>query len=207
MAFLAIIGHLYIYESLTLGGNNDMGENNSKNNFDNIEVEADSENFRGGGGLEIQQVTMRQFERCLSEGSKELTKGGIRRIFVNGIVKEIEVPNQRQIYMSAIISLELTLIPNLLKKKELVTEMKQIDSAIEKLKVDYELDYKKKSDYDNNLQKSTKDHYGNYNYVKPSAYEKLLDDHEMRLIDLFRMKLALLSRLLAAENYFSDKYA
>lgn len=180
-----------------------------KSNFDNIEVEPDSENFRGSSGLQIQEVTMRQFQRCLEEGSKELTKGGKKKVFSNGVYIDIEVPNQRQIYISAIISLEIVLIPSLIKNNTLYKNMQSIDTGIETLKTDYEIDIKKTKDYNKEvgLIQTPLGSRPTGLSVESNVYDNIKDLYELKLLDLYRNKLAILSKLLAAENYFSDKYA
>ena len=75
---------------------------------DDIIIE-DSENFFSGGGkgIDIKQIVLSKFNKALDEGGKEMSKGGIQRKLINGVWMDIEVPNQREIFMNAVNMLEI----------------------------------------------------------------------------------------------------
>lgn len=71
----------------------------------------------GGGDSQLRRfIVMEQYRRCLNEGSKEMTTGGVAKRVVDGEVVEIIVPNQIEIFMNSVDMLKAYLTPDILDK-------------------------------------------------------------------------------------------
>lgn len=80
--------------------------------FNSIEVEDDEHSTTSNGeGLTIREIILRQYQRCITEGSKEMSEGGIIQRFVNGQVIEVPSPNQQEIFTSSVMGLLTLVIP------------------------------------------------------------------------------------------------
>lgn len=99
--------------------------------FDEIEF-ADSENWRGGGTTKIQEIILRNFQKAIIEGSKEMTAGGgvVQRL-VNGELIEVPVPNQREVFINSVQMLGTVLKPHLLRNPQISDDTKQIFADFE----------------------------------------------------------------------------
>ena len=71
----------------------------------------DSENFAGSDNLSIKQIVLKQLQKCVEEGSKEMSGGGYRKRIFNNEVLEIFVPNQREVFVNNVKMLWILVLP------------------------------------------------------------------------------------------------
>lgn len=135
----------------------------------------DSENW-SSQAVGIKDVSIRQFERCMLEGSKPFFGP--------------DGQMQREKYINSIKSMEVILYPKILDTKnfkEININMKSNDEKIKSIKQKYAETYKRLKENNMNINES-----------------RLKDDLEQELIDAYREKLIILSILLEQVNYFSE---
>lgn len=85
--------------------------NNDSMNFE------DAENYRGSNeSLSIRELVLRQFQRCIFEGGKEINLSGYVQRFVNGQLMELPVPDQAEIFIENVLMLRMIMIPHASKK-------------------------------------------------------------------------------------------
>lgn len=67
---------------------------------DEFEFE-DSESSKSGAGS-FKEILLRQYSKCILEGSKEMTKGGVLKRLIDNKVYEFPVPNQFEIFTNSV---------------------------------------------------------------------------------------------------------
>ena len=171
------------------------------NNFANDIVIEDSENFYGGSGkgVDIKQICLMKFNKCLEEGSKEMSKGGIERKLVGNIWMDIEIPNQREIFINSVTMLQISVAYHL-RKSKLKKEMEEIEDKIEE---ENKNDNVKMGNLGRENKRINNGSFGKRK-VSDSAFTNQIDYHELKIIGLFRKKLEILSLLLKEINYFNE---
>ena len=167
-----------------------------------VQVE-DGDNFRVGEALGIKGIALEQYRRCCVEGSKEMKKGGTTTKFIGGIETQIDIPNQREIFINSVKMLSAILSPevNMPDQEEIMEELIKIDEQIK-----YEEEHCKK------VLDEEKEKYIGYKINKPDAYKKVigiakdsLDTmRERNLVVFYQNKLIILSKSLKALNYFDE---
>lgn len=83
-----------------------MDENNTP-----IIDEGNSNTF---GSKEVQSfpnIILEHYRKCITEISKEIVEGGLKKIFLNGEIISIFVPNQIEIIINCVKALSIALIP------------------------------------------------------------------------------------------------
>jgi outer membrane murein-binding lipoprotein Lpp len=165
-----------------------------KSKFQDIIVE-DGEGFGGGGQIGAKEIFMEQFRRCCIEGSKEMVKGGKKVKVVRGIATEIDVPNQREIFVNCVRIFETILTPDLEKESKINEQIKHLSAKVDNLKLDYKKVYNK-----------TQHQYKN---SSTNVYNRRIDDladgFELENVNIHREKLVVLSRLLKEIGYFEEQ--
>jgi len=176
-----------------------MSEDN-RNFTDDIIIE-DSENFFGGNGkgIDIKQIALGKFNKALEEGSKEMSRGGIQRKLVQGIWMDIEVPNQREIFINSVDMLRSSIISHLQTSK-LKKDMDNIDKEIEELNKSYKERIQKLNENDKNIKNRSFGKLG----INTSAFSTESDLYELNIVKLYKKKLDILSLLLKEINYFNE---
>ena len=168
-------------------------------NIDNIEVE-DGENFYGKKGLSKEQIILKALQKCMDEGSKEMTEGGIIKRMINNQVYELAVPNQKEIFINSIRILWTLIFPLILEKyKELCNEqLGDFVGNYNNLVEEYDaakIDLKQKHNYK-----------GNPSALKTDINE-LKSMFEEKKMDLYRQKLEFGILVLEKENWFGERFA
>jgi len=105
-----------------------MNENNSDMQFE------DSENFSGSENLSIKQIVLKQLQKCVEEGSKEMSGGGYRTRILNGEQISIFVPNQREVFVNNVKMLWVLVLPYYAKTDVIKESKKSIDERLNELK-------------------------------------------------------------------------
>lgn len=78
----------------------------------------DTETWRGGQELSIKEISLNAFNRAMKEGSKEMTRGGLVKRFVQGEIVEIVLPNQVELFVNATKMAHIPLLPHISKCKD-----------------------------------------------------------------------------------------
>lgn len=161
----------------------------------------DSDSFFGGkqGGIGIKEIAMANFNRACLEGSKEMIKGGIQRKLQGNHVIEVDAPNQREVFINSVKMVEVILLGHLQESK-LKDKNGKVDDAISKCNTEYEIKVKEIKGTEKQISNSTL----GKRTIDPSTYRNLYDAFELKVVDLYREKLALLGLLLKELNYFGE---
>ena len=169
-----------------------------KNDFSNIEVE-DGENFYGKKSLSKEQIILKALAKCMDEGSKEMTEGGIISRVIGGQVYEIAVPNQKEIFINSIKIFWSLIFPIVIENyKELCGE--QIGNFVEKYNKVIE-------EYENAKTEMRKHHnYKNNPTALRDHMNELKSIFEQKKMDLYREKLDFGIMVLEKENWFGERY-
>lgn len=163
------------------------------------------EDIEGGGPTQatgIKDIILRQYQRCCTEGSKEMNSGGVKKRVINGQVYEIAVPNQIEIFINSVEILKISLIPKLDKDTKPIE--KKIDGKYE------ELDKINKS-YDsqaNELINSSKPNNEKWITKYRDYFNKTLATlgrgRELIKVDIYRKILIDLGEIMKGLNYFEE---
>ena len=169
---------------------------------DQIEYE-DMESGVSSKTTSIKEIILRQYQRCLTEGSKEMSLGGVKKRIVNGQVYEIAVPNQIEVFINSVEMLKILLGAHIAKEKdkEIVNKMnnhdkksneirQSYDKAIDNIMVEYK-PYNEKW-----VQKNREEHNRKLTNVERS-YENLR-------VSIYREILITIGFLLNRLNYFDE---
>ncbi len=171
---------------------------------DNSEaVVEDGEGFKAET-LNIGVIALRQYERCIIEGSKEMTRGGKSIKMVRGVAVPVDIVNQRNIFTNTVISMEIILRPIISRKDDIDKRLKEAKAKQDKI---YEIFIQKRGKLrkDHNFSLERKRNIKNslvVDYDKEMSY--ILDEYEVDLVAIYRLILTILSDLLDQENYFSE---
>ena len=167
--------------------------------FSNIEVE-DGENFYGQKNMSKEQIILKALQRCMDEGSKEMTEGGILRRVIDGQVYEVAVPNQKEILINSIKMFWSLIFPLILEKyKELCEEqLGDFTETYNELVNEYTM-----------TQSELRKNYKNKNdlYLLRENINSLKSMFEEKKMDLYREKLDFGILVLEKENWFGERYA
>jgi len=166
----------------------------------------DADQFRGATASSIKEIVLRQFSKCCTELSKEMTRGGAFTRYVDGKYIEIVAPDQIQIVINSIETLRIILQPKIKEKEDLMTPLiAEFNKAIEDLKNtrneqlntilaqdsedNYYLTLEQKNELRSNTTELIREYDRNYDGGLLSAYKKLF---------------VVLSSLMAEYNYFDE---
>jgi len=162
-----------------------MGDND-------ISIE-DGEGFKLGADFGIQQIGLEQFRRCIAEGSKEMQRGGIQTKIIKGNPVDIEVGNQREIFINSVKMMAIVLEPEFDDEPKILKEIQKIDVEISNIEYEFSKSFKiLKMDW----QKKK------FDWNK--AVSDLQDQYERSVLTLYHQKLIILSKLLKNINYYGE---
>jgi len=174
---------------------------------DDIDVE-DSENYLSSTeSLEIKQIVLRQLQKCIVEGSKEMDRGGVRERIVNGQAVNIIVGNQREVFVNNIDMLWSLVLPQIKANQDLIKEhIGDFDKDIKTNQDDYETTRKTINTDVKNLEltEKTKVWKSNYSAVLNDMMRRAQDNFELRKLGIYRRKLNAVNFLLDKLNYFGE---
>jgi len=169
------------------------------NQPNHIQIE-DDETFQPGGSLGIREIALEQYRRCMVESSKEMVRGGWTKRIFGDQVQEIEIPNQRLVFINCVKAMETILIPFLTDEE--ISELQQLQAIEDTYYNDYytELDKCKRGlttkTYDGGFQFSN-NQYEKYGILIEDAFEK-------RRVRLYRKMLIFYGKVIRRLNYFGE---
>lgn len=173
-----------------------------------IEFE-DTENFKFGStqkGTSRREIILNQYNKCVLEGSKEMTFGGVVRKFINGQVMEFSVPNQREIYINSVDHLKILLSP------ELRDEDYKLEIQEDMVKF-YEKQRAINEEYAQRIGVLNERYYKDLkrdSSVTADYNDKLIrakNFKEGQLVELYREELLdILTKIMSLINFFDDEY-
>ncbi len=164
--------------------------------FDDIEIE-DSSNWSSSKGKGKKEIIYEQYERCLKEGSKEMSEGGILNRVINGKVESVFVPNQNEIFENSVNMLWVSIIFEIEGKYK-----GEFSKSAEHYKKQYE---KLNKDFNNVISEFKVDEKKGFNML-PKAM-KLNHIYYKELYKLNMEKLKLCNLILNKENWFEERNA
>lgn len=135
----------------------------------------DAESYKMSEPLSIKAIVLRQLQKCIDEGSKEMTLGGIQQRMIRGVVYELGVPNQVEIFINSVSMLRTLLTADMSRHNDTFKDSIQeyqdsIDTAMKEfkdrcakyneqmnkiddpmIKATYQADYNKKMNWTQNV--------------------------------------------------------
>ena len=163
----------------------------------------DSESWSGNSeSFSIKEIALRQFNRAMLEGTREMTTGGVRNRIIEGQVVEFIVPNQVQVFVS---SVEMAFMP----LKPYVAKCS--DQSIKNKFIYYENDMKQlNKEYGEALANIRKEFEGKMGGAKDFSDEynnrvrNVANNYENGKFRLSKQLLEAISYLLFDLDYFSE---
>lgn len=180
--------------------------NKPPNVVDDMEFE-DGEGFRSKAeGVTIKTIVLKQYEKCCTEGSKEMTGGGVINRIINGQLIELAVPNQREIFINSVEMLNIVLIPEIKKNKKLIQEdIDKFEYSLQKLNINLN-EYMQQIDSNITFDDPRyKQHSEAYYKDKNISIQNLHDNYELAKVELYKSLLRTIGMLLNHLNYFEEE--
>ena len=177
-------------------------------NYEGIET-IETEGYRAGSEYGLKTIVYKQLQRCIDEGSKEMTSGGIIKRIIDGRVINIAVPNQIEIYINSCIHLKILLLEHIKKNKDIIKELTKVDDFIEsfdakekKLNADFESETEKKYAPYSELSFRNQDKYANIFNV---SIQRIKEKFEVKVIELYKNGfLNIIPYLISKTNFFGE---
>lgn len=178
----------------------------AKNPIDSEMDFEDSENYKGSSeGLTIKQIMLKQFQKCLDEGSKEMIGGGVTERIINGVPYFIPRQNQREIFINSVEQMRILAQPEIKKNEKKIKEhLEKFNNADRQLNLEY-----------NRRLKSIKEKYapgGDWDGSKQATQNRNLEINDLeewfeteKVFIYKNYLLTALSFLLNIENYFEEQ--
>jgi len=173
---------------------------------DDISFE-DSEQYRAEQSS-FKETVLRQYRKCMEEGSKDMVEDGVVRRVIGGQLIEEPAPDQITVFLNSIEMLKISLLPEIKKNEKIV------EPFFNGFEEEMEAISKTRSD------KLTKinQHYQNLMDMNPyrkidvtlmnSQKKEIWDNYERMKIHLYKNKLLVgMSFLLNHLNYFEERGA
>lgn len=178
--------------------------------LNNIEVEKDSGNIYGKKDDSFKGLVLNQYKKCLEEGSKEMTRGGVISRFINGELMEYVASDQVQIYVNCINSLRDTLTDMIFKHETFMKpKIKSFKESIKTIQKKRAVRLKKLSDiYVKTSWNRNPDGYSSRNKIIPLIRKQkkvIKDSYDKEMVSIYRNKLlGSLTSLIGKLNYFEE---
>lgn len=169
---------------------------------DKIEYE-DMESGYGSKATSIKEIVLRQYSRCLTEGSKEMSLGGVKTRVINGQVFEIAVPNQIEIFVNSVEMLKISLEPNIKQEKKTVGE--KIEKNNDNLNKVEEYYKKEKKGLMENYKPYNEKWINKYKNEHNTRLANIEKNYEYARVKIYREILVTMSFLLKEMNYFDEE--
>jgi len=158
----------------------------------------DSEDWRGSNdSFSIKEIALRQFNRAMLEGVREMTSGGVKNRLVDGQIMEFVVPNQKEIFINAVEMAFMPLRPYVSKcsDESIKDKFKTYDESIKQLNKNYtdtlvsiRKEYDSKigigKDFSNEYNLRVRNVANNFENAKVSLSKQLLEAISYLLFDL-----------------------
>lgn len=178
-----------------------------KKQNEDVDIE-DSEHYLSSTeSLEIKQIVLRQLQKTIIEGAKEMDRGGIRERVVNGQVINIIVGNQREVFVNNIDMLWSLILPQVQANKDLIKEhLGNFNKDLKTNQEEYDSTRKQIKKDITTLEQSekTKTWKSNYSAILNDMLRRSQDNFELRKLEIYRRKLNAVNFLLDKLNYFGE---
>ncbi len=165
----------------------------------------DSESYKKGEDkLSVRQIILKQLQKCMTEGSKEMTRGGTVKKIMDGRLIEESIPNQRELFIN---SVEMLKIPLLKRFQSYIS--KKDDNEIKKLFESTESKLKELKEEHSKIRKDII-----YSKNKPAHSEAvnnklglIYNEFEIEKVEIYKQLLIAITYLLDEEHYFEEESA
>lgn len=106
-----------------------------------MEIEDPNDVMPPGQPAGIKEIVMNQFNKCALEGSKEMTKRGKKMQVVRGVPMEIDVPDQREVFVNSVVMLKTILAAQIKDSEESKKGLEEISKERKELMGNYKHKY------------------------------------------------------------------
>jgi|26BtaG_2_1085354.scaffolds.fasta_scaffold01187_6 hypothetical protein len=170
----------------------------------------ETEGYRAGSEYGLKTIIYKQLQKCIDEGSKEMTGGGTITRVIDGKPISIAVPNQREIYVNCCEHLRFLLLNHILEYKEKVEKIAGIKDYLKEMEKQVKEIDKEYNEAKNKLEKE----FSELSYNKQYEYEnlfsvnmqKISDNKEIKLVQLYKYDfMQVMPSLLAETNFFGEE--
>lgn len=178
--------------------------------LNNIDVEKDSGNIYGKKDESFKGLVLNQYKKCLEEGSKEMTRGGVITRFINGEIVEYMANDQVQIYINCINSLKDTLTDMIKKHPEFMNpKFTKFNDSMKKLKDKRQKRLRRLSTiYKKTSRNRNPEGYSSRENILPfikRQKKNIKDSYDNEMLHIYRTKLLeALTLLIGKLNYFEE---
>jgi len=157
----------------------------------------------GSQATSIKEIILRQYNKCVTEGSKEMNIGGVRKRVIDGQITEIAIPNQIEIFINSVKMLRLLLKSYEEKEKKLIGDtMKEITGKHNKLIEGHNQEIGKIAKaYRPQNERWVKKNYRQHNERLNNCNMSL----EKEKVEIYAEYLSAMGTLLNKLNYFDDE--
>lgn len=180
-----------------------MRKENNANSHDDIVFE-DPDAMPTGSANSYKEILLQQLRKATSEGSKEMTKGGLMRRLVNGEVQEFPVPNQVEIFCNSVEMLLILIQPKIKEKKEYGEWMRKIQNETKERREEIK---KQKDEFIRDFNSKTANYQTTYYGYFKNSIQNFESDIEQERIAYCNKVLACVSDLLNSLKYFEEATA
>ncbi len=97
----------------------------------------DSEDYKQSQAETYKDIVLQQFRRCTTEGSKEMTSGGLISRYINGQIVQLSLPNQKEIFYNSVTMLKTMLNSQIENHENIKDKIKDINEKYSNLKKKY----------------------------------------------------------------------
>ncbi len=169
----------------------------------------ETEGYKAGSEYGMKIIVYKQLQKCIDEGSKEMTRGGKITRIIDGIPIDIAVPNQREIYINSCEHLKLLILSHIKLHENKIKEFMKVNDFIKLFEGD-EIKLKKQCEGDVN--KIYKEHskysievQAKYEHVFNVDIQRVNDIYEEGLVSLYKTQfMRMTPALLSKTNFFGE---
>jgi predicted RNase H-like nuclease (RuvC/YqgF family) len=105
-----------------------------------VDLENQDFNYEGyfSAKNSFKDIALNHFKKCIEEGSKEMTHGGIIERVIEGKVVQVAVPDQVEVYANSVKMLVMTLAPYMTLKEHAhyLPKVKELERDLKELKAE-----------------------------------------------------------------------
>ncbi len=169
----------------------------------------ETEGYKAGSEFGLKSIIYKQLQRCIDEGSKEMTGGGTITRIIDGRPISIAVPNQREIYINSCEHLKILLLKHITDNLDKIEDFIKVKDFVKNFDGE---EVKLKKEHMAKIDKAYKEFLA-YSFKVQYKFESMFnvnlqrvnDMFEIRLVDMYKVNfLKIIPYLLAKTNFFGE---
>ena len=133
------------------------------------------EEYRSGKGASKKEIILRHYSKCLAEGSKAMSPGGIQTRYIDGKVFEIAVPNQIEIYCNHVEHFRMMLNDEFKKLPSVAKNIEESYKVLAKLDGDCEKEVQNVRDEFDRIERKRSDSYTEFTRLVSGVRQRFED--------------------------------